>query len=115
MTREEREEQFKQKAVKVHKGYYIYDKVDYTDSTTKVCIICPMHGEFWQAPVSHVRGEGCPKCANNRRGNALRGNKENFISAARKTHGDKYDYSMVEYKSIMKPVKIICKEHGQFY
>ena len=29
MTKEEKSERFKLKAVKVHKGYYLYDKVDY--------------------------------------------------------------------------------------
>ena len=28
----------------------------------KICIICPIHGEFWQTPANHLRGQGCPKC-----------------------------------------------------
>ena len=115
MTKEEKSERFKLKAVKVHKGYYIYDKVDYVNSNTKVCIICPLHGEFWQTPVAHIRGDSCPLCANKRRGDALRGNKEEFIERAKKTHGDKYDYSKVVYESMMKPVEIICPEHGSFW
>ena len=115
MTKEEKFERFKLKAVKVHKGYYIYDKVDYLDSTKKVCIICPLHGEFWQTPAAHVRGEHCPLCANKKRGDTFRGSKDNFILEARKTHGNKYDYSKVEYVSAMKPVEIICKEHGSFW
>jgi len=115
MTKEERTERFKLKAVKVHKGYYIYDKVDYVNNTTKVCIICPLHGEFWQEPSSHLRGGTCPKCANKRRGDALRGNREEFIERAKETHGDKYDYSKVVYESMMKPVEIICSEHGSFW
>ena len=30
-------------------------------------------------------------------------------------HGEKYDYTEVEYKSSFTKVKIICKEHGAFY
>ena len=115
MTKDEKFEKFRLKAVKVHKGYYLYDKVDYINSETKVCIVCPLHGEFWQTPASHVRGECCPKCANKRRGDALRGSKEKFIEDARKTHGDRYDYSKVEYETMMKPVEIICKKHGSFF
>ena len=115
MTKQEKFEKFKMKAVNVHKGYYIYDKVDYINSTTKVCIICPMHGEFWQIPAAHVSGQCCPKCANKKRGDALRSCKEEFVVEARKTHGDLYDYSKVEYESMMKPVEIICKKHGSFW
>ena len=30
---------------------------------TKVCIICPEHGEFWQTPNKHLLGHKCPKCS----------------------------------------------------
>ena len=40
-------------------------------------------------------------------------NKE-FIEKAIKIHGDKYDYSLVQYKNQKIKVKIICKEHGVF-
>ena len=39
---------------------------------------------------------------------------EEFISGAREKHGDKYDYSKVEYDGNKKEVKIICPEHGEF-
>lgn len=41
---------------------YDYSKVDYINNQTKVCIICPKHGEFWQTPSNHLKGQGCPKC-----------------------------------------------------
>ena len=37
-------------------------KVNYINNSTKVCIVCPDHGEFWQIPDSHLRGRGCPMC-----------------------------------------------------
>ena len=39
---------------------------------------------------------------------------ELFIKKARKVHGNKYDYSKVEYIGTMKKVKIECPEHGIF-
>ena len=39
---------------------------------------------------------------------------EIFIEKSIKIHGDKYDYSLVEYDNCKKKVKIICKEHGIF-
>jgi very-short-patch-repair endonuclease len=37
-----------------------------------------------------------------------------FIEDARKVHGDKYDYSLVEYVNSTSKVKIVCSEHGVF-
>lgn len=39
---------------------------------------------------------------------------EQFIFEAKEIHGDKYDYSLVEYVNSKTKVKIICKIHGEF-
>ena len=39
---------------------------------------------------------------------------EQFIIDAKKIHGDKYDYSLVEYEKAIIKVKIICTIHGIF-
>lgn len=57
-------------AVKVHGNKYDYSKVEYLNNNTKVCIICPEHGEFWQTPANHLCRHGCPKC-NQSRGELL--------------------------------------------
>jgi len=57
------QEEWVDKAVEKHKGYYSYNKVKYIDSTTKVSITCPKHGEFLQIPSNHLAGQGCSKCA----------------------------------------------------
>jgi hypothetical protein len=41
---------------------YDYSQAEYSTSKTKICIICPTHGKFWQTPNKHLRGCGCPKC-----------------------------------------------------
>ena len=46
-------EEFVAKTKEVHGDRYDYSKVEYKNSHTKVCIICPEHGEFWQIPNSH--------------------------------------------------------------
>jgi hypothetical protein len=40
--------------------------------------------------------------------------QDEFITKAKGIHGDKYDYSEVEYKSNHVPVTIICPIHGSF-
>lgn len=54
--------QFIEKCKLIHQNTYDYSKVDYKDNFTKVCIICPKHGEFWQSPNNHLGGHGCPHC-----------------------------------------------------
>ena len=39
---------------------------------------------------------------------------EEFIERARNVHGDKYDYSLVEYKKSSIKVSIVCPQHGIF-
>lgn len=107
-------ENFIEKANKRHNFRYNYDKVKYINSQTKVCIICPEHGEFWQEPSAHVRGYKCPKCANFNRGSNKRWDKNKFIEESLKVHGNRFNYSKVEYKNAMDKVIITCPVHGDF-
>ncbi len=56
-------DQFIEKAKETHGDKYDYSKVDYKNSKTKICIICPEHGEFWQFPSNHLHGWGCIMCS----------------------------------------------------
>lgn len=108
-------EEFIKKSIKKHSDKYNYSKVEYIGSQTKVCIICPEHGEFWQTPANHVRGQGCPKCAKESNGKERRNTTENFIYNAIKVHGVYYNYSKTEYINARTKVCIICPEHGEFW
>ena len=55
-------EQFIADAKRIHGEKYDYSKTQYLTNREKVLIICPIHGEFWQNPKSHLRGHGCTKC-----------------------------------------------------
>ena len=103
-------EEFIEKARKIHGDKYDYSKVDYKNNKTKITIICSKHGEFQQTPSDHLFGAGCPKCPKNRGLSA-----EEFLKKAREVHGDKYDYSKVEYNCKSTVVCIICPKHGEFF
>ncbi len=103
-------EEFIKKANKVHGNKYDYSKVNYINSNTKVCIICPIHGEFWQRPNNHLNGCGCSKCTKFRN----KYTTEEWIEYAKSIHGNRYDYSKVIYKTSKDNVTIICPEHGEF-
>jgi hypothetical protein len=56
-------EQFITKAMNVHGDTYIYDKVTYKNSRTKVDIFCTgCNTYFKQNPDDHMQGHGCPNC-----------------------------------------------------
>ena len=107
--------QFIDEAHQVHGNKYDYSKVEYKNTETKVCIICPEHGEFWQTPHKHLSGQGCKKCGNKKKGNSLRDTKEQFILKARQVHGNKYDYSKIKYVNAITKVCISCPKHGEFW
>lgn len=62
----QRTESFILKAKQIHEDKYDYSKVNYKNSCTKVCIICPKHGKFEQVAKTHLEGSGCPKCKRSR-------------------------------------------------
>ena len=84
-------EQFIEKAKKIHGDKYDYSKVEYINNRTKVCIICPIHGEFWQIANSHLQGEGCKECGMELKAKNKTLTTDKFIEKAKKIHGDKYD------------------------
>ncbi|MDA7570418.1 helicase-related protein [Flavobacteriaceae bacterium] len=92
----------------IHNNKYDYSKIDYKSLNSKVIIICKKHGEFIQKLSNHKRGDGCRKCA------GLEINTKEILQKFKAKHGNRYDYSKVEYKSALSKVKIICKEHGVF-
>ena len=112
-------ENFIERAKKIHNDKYDYSKVEYVNNSTKVCIICPEHGEFWQTPDSQLRGRGCPICRWKKAKNSIRKKqgltREDFIEKAELIHGKKYDYSQVVYENTETNVCIFCPEHGEFW
>lgn len=98
-----------EKAKGIHGNKYDYSNVQYINAKTKVCIICPEHGEFWQSPRKHISGQGCPKCENGQRLT-----QEEYIKRVMGTHGDKYDYSKIVYVNSLTDVDVICHKHGAF-
>lgn len=48
--------EFVAKALLVHGTRYTYNKVVYVNSKTKVCVTCPLHGDFFVRPDIHLQG-----------------------------------------------------------
>lgn len=88
----------------------------YVNNYTKGICKCNVCGNKWEAmPMSLLKGHACPRCAVEYKARKISLTKEAFIENARKVHGDKYDYSKVEYLNNKTKVCIICPEHGVFW
>lgn len=108
MTKKLTTDEFIIRAKAVHGDNYDYSLTNYINSYTKVKIICPIHGGFEQRSGDHLKGKGCYKCGR------IKKTTKKFIDEAIITHGNKYDYSLVDYISAKIKVKIICPIHGEF-
>jgi len=108
-------EDFIIKAKLVHGNRYDYSKAIYKTAKETVIIICPIHGGFLQTPDSHLSGHGCTKCSIDDHIRDQVDDKYKFIEKSRLIHGDKYDYSLVEYVNNRTKVCIICQIHGEFW
>ncbi len=102
-------EKFIEDAREIHGDLYDYSKVVYINTKSKIKIICKKHGEFDQSPYAHLRSQGCPGCSGRRCKTT-----EDFIEDARKVHGDKYNYDLVNHINSNIKVIITCRIHGNF-
>jgi superfamily II DNA or RNA helicase len=105
-------EEFIDIALKIHGDEYDYSKVNYINNREKVVITCKTHGDFNMQPSNHTHAtkpQGCPKCYGK-----IKSNTKDFIEKAKNIHGDRYDYSLVNYINTKNKIKIICGVHGEY-
>lgn len=93
----------------IHNNKYTYIFNNKFSLRNKVKIICSKHGTFEQVAFKHLQGNSCPIC-----NGGIKFTNDIFIQKAKEVHGDKYDYSKVDYVNSKINVKIICLEHGEF-
>ena len=94
---------------------YDYSEIKYINSHNIVKnIICPIHGPFDQLANSHKRGHGCRKCGFESAGEKLFNTTNQAINNFQKIHGNKYDYSEMNYNGMNDYIYPICPIHGKF-
>lgn len=105
---------FIKKANEKHKCKYDYSLLpEYFKSYEKVTIICSNGHHFQQNMNDHIgstngRSNGCKFCS------MPCYDTESFIRLSNEKHGNKYDYSKVQYKTQKDKVIITCRRHGDF-
>jgi superfamily II DNA or RNA helicase len=97
----------------IHGDAYDYSLTKYIPGE-KLKILCFKHGVFQQSPSKHLNGSGCNTCGNTSIGNKLRTPLNELIEKFKQIHGDRYEYSLVDYETSKLNINIICKIHGVF-
>lgn len=110
------------KLIDMEEWNYTFDFL-YSLSHASLPLICIYHGK-----TNSIKGKSsleCPLCRmeqekrfarlaekqNEEALNVLDDEKADFIAKAHEVHGDKYDYSLVDFVNWNHPVKIRCKKH----
>lgn len=107
-------DKFIEEANKVHNNKYDYSLVEYINNNTKIKVICPIHGMSEQLPSNHLKNGGCFQCGRQISANKQKSKTSEIMKNFKHVHGDKYDYSLVEYVNTDTKIKIICPVHGVF-
>jgi len=97
-----------------HNNKYDYSKINYISAKEKIIIICPIHGDFEQTPNSHLNGNGCGKCANEKIKERMSIPWNIYKEDLQKIHNNKYNYSKVIWKGVDIDIIVECPIHGEF-
>jgi hypothetical protein len=120
--------EFIKKANEKFSDKYDYTSFDYFDMKTKSCIICPLHGQFFQTPESHLRNksQGCPNCAklyisekNKTRDYSKRIKEtmsiEMFLQRCQEKYNDKFIINLKNFNGVCgRKIEVMCPIHGLF-
>ena len=94
---------------------YDYSKVVYKNSTEKVEVICKEHGSFFIRPTELLRGRGCTKCYNARRGKSLELTYDKFKKKLLEQDKGHLSIKDEDFKDSNSPLVFTCSIHGVQY
>lgn len=102
----------KSRIISVHGHKFGLDELEYTGAGDKVKIWCNTHqGYFYTEVYSLYDGHGCGICYFN----SKVFNTDQFITKASYVHGNKYNYSEVQYLTTNTPVSIFCNNCKSYF
>lgn len=94
-------EEFISKSKDIHGNKYDYSLVNYINNSIKIKLI--FGGVIYeQLPNNHLKGFKCE--------NIKKLTQDEFILKSIETHGNKYDYSLLDFKNVRGRIKLIHNE-----
>jgi hypothetical protein len=110
-------DEFIARAKEAHNNIYDYSKTIFTSLHNPIIIICKIHGEFTQSPISHLYTKrGCNACGRIKTETALALTEEqikNKIIKFNIIHKNKYTYGNTFRENKILWLEIICPTHGK--
>lgn len=92
---------------RIHGDRFDYSRVQ--GGGRLVEIVCRLHGSFHQRPDAHRASEHpCPTC----RAEAATLDSKDWIARFTERHGNRFDYSTVDYRGSGHEITILCPVHG---
>lgn len=103
-----------------HNNFYIYntETIGFVNNTSRIKVICPIHGEFEIIAGYHLHGGKCCLCNPNGKKNFVKCNNlkyktdEELINQLKQIHGDNYDLSNVHVCRMTDCIHPACKRHN---
>jgi hypothetical protein len=111
MVAKKTQKQFITELNNIFGNLYNYDNIVYTNNKQYITLTCIVHGDFSRRADTLLNGNGCQKYFYIMLANKLAKSSDKFIEELTSRYGDKYDYSLVEYKNVYSPVTIKCPSH----
>ena len=119
------EEDFIAKAKYVHNDFFDYERGSFTNVSSQVGVICPIHGIWYPKANNHLNGANCPKCSKEGITHKITKlpktnkstktyNTDTFKNKIIELYGDKFDLSKVNYIDNKTQITVGCKIHGDF-
>lgn len=103
------QKEFVKRCTEKHKGIYSYEKSVYVSAAAKVIVTCKEHGDFLVRANLHMSGTGCSACSGKKKKTS-----KSFEDEAKLVHGNKFDYSLVDYKNTKTHVTLKCEKGHTF-
>ena len=103
------------KAKDIHGDKFDYSLTKYINATTKLDIICPIHGLQTMLPHHHINGYGCGKCGKEQinRSSGKQFSTESFIEKIKKFELN-LSFEKTIYKNKRSSVIVTCPIHGDY-
>ncbi len=105
------QEKFIEEVSKLHPEYD-FSKVEYINRSTKIEVICKEHGSFFAQPRVLLKGCGCIKCYNARRGKSLELTYDKFKKKLLEQDKGHLSIKDEDFKDSNSPLVFTCSIHG---
>lgn len=99
------------RAKQVHGDRFEYTRTVFTGAKNYATVTCKKHGDFQIRPDNLVNGKGCKLCKHEGISQRCNAGVDGFVQKAVALHGDRYDYSAVNYVASHTRVEIRCRLH----